>query len=538
MLAPFFSGAAGTQRAKPPGLPTLPINLVACYGVGSVATTYSSAVDASIAYLPSIYNSTACTVGTGGSDSVAAGNTFFATISFACKTWTGGSVVNCVSDITENGLDFRSTDTSQIGVAKTVNGAADNGSGLIRLQTTNAHTFTTGQRVVVTGVGGTTEANGNWLITVIDSTHFDLIGSAFANAFASNGTATNQIPLLKIVKANGFNVIWRTAAAVDPTTATWTADGSLTNIYSAGSAWLASSAQVTRVLRTDQTDSYGYYKQFVSYASKAALAAATTTNGYFWDNSGKELWLHLAGDANVETNKAVLKCMFLNTSGTSRTIVQGAALATDGLRMEGVQFVMLDLNGRRPSIWNNNLTQLWATSKGYDGTNAGDFVETNSLCYASAADCRNPFAASATGAGLIQTVKSRYINAGDMTVFAADGTLQGVSAHGGSNHVSFGSQFIGNNGPGISDTCANNKNDVSWLVGCDIETQQNTSVANMTFGSAATSATRLAYLDTCKSVNAGTFDLQVDANATVQAYQTPLASVSGSVARYAPGNPQ
>lgn len=48
----------------------------------------------------------------------------------------------------------------------------------------------TGDQVVVAGVGGTTEANGTWTITVNDGTHITLTGTTWANAWTSGGTAT------------------------------------------------------------------------------------------------------------------------------------------------------------------------------------------------------------------------------------------------------------------------------------------------------------------------------------------------------------
>lgn len=72
--------------------------------------------------------------------------------------------------------------------ALTITGAANNGSGLIRLTVGSTATFSTGQKKIVADVQGTTEANGPWTITVVDSTHIDLQGSAFANAYVSGGT--------------------------------------------------------------------------------------------------------------------------------------------------------------------------------------------------------------------------------------------------------------------------------------------------------------------------------------------------------------
>ena len=74
-------------------------------------------------------------------------------------------------------------------VSKAITGAANNGSGLIRITAAN-HTFNTENRITITGVGGTVEANGaNWRITSIDANNFDLQGSTFTNAYTSGGTA-------------------------------------------------------------------------------------------------------------------------------------------------------------------------------------------------------------------------------------------------------------------------------------------------------------------------------------------------------------
>lgn len=72
-----------------------------------------------------------------------------------------------------------------------VTGAANNGSGLIRL-TAVAHGFSTGDSVGVYGVTGTTEANGQWLVTFVDANHIDLQGSAFVNPYVAGGTVTNR----------------------------------------------------------------------------------------------------------------------------------------------------------------------------------------------------------------------------------------------------------------------------------------------------------------------------------------------------------
>lgn len=84
----------------------------------------------------------------------------------------------------------------------TVTGAADNGSGAIRLtlgglfptDLNYTANMRTGDVFAVSGVGGTIEANGSWPIAVVDPTHIDLQGSTFVNAYTSGGAALGDMP--------------------------------------------------------------------------------------------------------------------------------------------------------------------------------------------------------------------------------------------------------------------------------------------------------------------------------------------------------
>ncbi|MGE0736052.1 MAG: hypothetical protein AB7G15_20420 [Alphaproteobacteria bacterium] len=103
-------------------------------------------------------------------------------------------------------------DGGRIVSAKAITGAADNGSGLIRI-TATAHGYATGNTVTITGVGGTTEANGTWSVTVVDANRYDLQGSAFINSYTSGGTGTaivelatpyqeSELPSLRVTQSN------------------------------------------------------------------------------------------------------------------------------------------------------------------------------------------------------------------------------------------------------------------------------------------------------------------------------------------------
>jgi hypothetical protein len=80
------------------------------------------------------------------------------------------------------------------GTGQNITGAANNGSGLIRLTVASTTGYTTGDRCSVSSVNGTTEANGVWTITVIDSTHVDLQGSTFVNTFSSSTSSGLSSP--------------------------------------------------------------------------------------------------------------------------------------------------------------------------------------------------------------------------------------------------------------------------------------------------------------------------------------------------------
>jgi len=70
-----------------------------------------------------------------------------------------------------------------------INGAVTDG-GLIKITSTANHNLLTGDSITITGVTGTTEANGTWTVTKIDATHFDLQTSVFTNAYVSGGAFT------------------------------------------------------------------------------------------------------------------------------------------------------------------------------------------------------------------------------------------------------------------------------------------------------------------------------------------------------------
>lgn len=97
-----------------------------------------------------------------------------------------------LASIARPGATLESLDAIAPG-AVSVSGAANNGSGLVRLTVSSTSGWTTGDYKSVSGVTGTTEANGHWTVTVIDGTHIDLQGSTYANAYVSGGIVGGSV---------------------------------------------------------------------------------------------------------------------------------------------------------------------------------------------------------------------------------------------------------------------------------------------------------------------------------------------------------
>lgn len=113
------------------------------------------------------------------------------------------------------GLTLENMDSVTPG-AVAITGAANNGSGLIRLTVSSTTGMAAAQQQTVYGVWNVTQitgtapflaainnkmnnsnsAWGQWAITIIDGTHVDLVGSAFAGAYTSGGILGGNIDLI------------------------------------------------------------------------------------------------------------------------------------------------------------------------------------------------------------------------------------------------------------------------------------------------------------------------------------------------------
>ncbi len=81
----------------------------------------------------------------------------------------------------------------------TITGAADNGSGAIEITTSVNHGLSNGDLVFISGVVGTTEANGAWTVFIGALNKFTLGGSTFTNAYVSGGVYSSSVTVYALL---------------------------------------------------------------------------------------------------------------------------------------------------------------------------------------------------------------------------------------------------------------------------------------------------------------------------------------------------
>lgn len=100
--------------------------------------------------------------------------------------------------------------------------------GLIKIQIADTSILTAGDGYYVSGVKGTTEANGAWAISIVDATHFTLTGSTFTNAYVSGGNVAETISLGRLIRMQATKWNWGTIVNISgPFTATVNIQGTL-----------------------------------------------------------------------------------------------------------------------------------------------------------------------------------------------------------------------------------------------------------------------------------------------------------------------
>jgi hypothetical protein len=108
-------------------------------------------------------------------------------------SYEGTVPINCSSSCSNHNVvvTIPSVTVSRLTSAATVTITAASNTTPITITTGSAHGFISGDFVNVDGVSGNTAANGDWTVTVVDSTHFTLTGSAGSGSAPPGGTASH-----------------------------------------------------------------------------------------------------------------------------------------------------------------------------------------------------------------------------------------------------------------------------------------------------------------------------------------------------------
>jgi hypothetical protein len=112
----------------------------------------------------------------------------FTAVNNATGTWMLTVVDNTYVDLQSSVFVGKYTSGGVIDRVLQIASAANNGSGLIRIETTVPHTYETGESVDIQILPGMPAGEGQWLTLAIDATHFDLAGSTFSGTYTGGGT--------------------------------------------------------------------------------------------------------------------------------------------------------------------------------------------------------------------------------------------------------------------------------------------------------------------------------------------------------------
>jgi hypothetical protein len=119
------------------------------------------------------------------------------------------------TDLTANARHFAKVATPQP-ANLTVTNCTSGTAGVINVTTSQINAFSTNDQVTISGVTGTTEANGTFTITWVDAHNFSLNGTTFVHAYVNGGTATNlqtRQPSKVSAGLNGHDIIDLTPTA-------------------------------------------------------------------------------------------------------------------------------------------------------------------------------------------------------------------------------------------------------------------------------------------------------------------------------------
>lgn len=190
-----------------------------------------------------------------------------------------------------------------VGINLAVTGAT-NASPIV--VTTAAHGLSTGDVVTIASVGGNTNANGTFRITVVSSTTFQLDGTTGNGAYTSGGTVAKWNRIQNVANEGGGGII-RAWKLETNNTSTTNASFSLaifkgaTTGYQLPPAATLDNAIIGNNFVTD-------YRTFIVKTASASISAATVGSAtafcgatglsipYDLDGTSKDFWIQVIAD--------------------------------------------------------------------------------------------------------------------------------------------------------------------------------------------------------------------------------------------------
>jgi len=214
------------------------------------------------------------------------------------------------------------------GWPQTITSVANNGSGLIRITVASVTpAWVTNDQITITGVLGTTEANGVWLVTLISNTGgvctLDLQGSTFTNAYISGGIGVRG----DTISVRGYVI----------------ADSALPNPWIVGTSPSTNTAAITVSNIVGNGSFQGRLTVNTNILCRGALSSSSTGPGDITFNSvGIEFdnthattavnyamnWVGTSTGTITFNGSALSRCYMRSTSGGAVATVSGNGGAT------------------------------------------------------------------------------------------------------------------------------------------------------------------------------------------------------------------
>ena len=373
------------------------------------------------------------------------------------------------------------------------------------------------------------------------------------SAVVTQSGYSDVVKVLKVWARNtdtSRRVVIRTTAPSDIATLAWTlTGGGHTDVWQCDTAATGSSAP-SRILRTDTFDAYGFQVRLIKATSLENLD--TLSNGWYFDavESPKKLYVKMGAGVSVESNKAVLRGLWLDTNGNSRIFIYNTTVALDGdFYLDGVDRTPLSSTGSpKAESWSRGIT-AFASVGNAARVDGGYVITENERGHASNGDQINGNPVGSQK-GLLVTHRCYFTEAGDYQTFQLIPTVNAnrnaISAHGDCDHWSVGTVGENSYGPVFADTSVTLKPAATWLVGCIARTSRaslesgNLGVGFLMQGISGAPAdvgNRLSWLDGCIGVGNGLYDAFQSVNSTMKQTGCTFGTMSGTITTYSPGTP-